>query len=169
VAFRADLRHVLYQDGMFRHETLTAWTALMPTRGMRMDAGESYQAALRHRPHVEVDEQHFGGRLDWYRDWVHSAAPSAPLWQREDSAALASAPERVQVPVRMIAGWYDAFVGPQLRDFERLGSRSRSKLVIGPWTHVATSAGDIESPDARGGLARGAAEGRGHECGRAGA
>ena len=153
-AFAADLRHVLYQDGMFRHETLTAWAALMPGRGMRMGAGPSYQAALRHRPHLDVDTLHFGARVDWYRDWVRSPAPSSELWQRPEYRSLASAPERVQVPVLMIAGWYDAFAGPQLRDFERLASRRVSKLVVGPWTHIASPAGDVESPDARSGLAQ---------------
>jgi uncharacterized protein len=152
-AFAADLRPVLYESGMFRHETLTAWAALMPRRGMRMGAGPDYQAALRHRPHAEVDALYFGGPLDWYREWLRSPQASAPLWQRDEYRALQTAPERVHVPVLMIAGWYDAFVGPQLGDFARLASRSSSKLVVGPWTHVMSSAGDVASPDAGGGLA----------------
>lgn len=151
--FTSNPREVLYQNGMFRHEMSTAWVALMPRRGMRGRAGgEGYQRATRHRPHREVDELFFGGRLPWYREWLSSPAPMAPLWQGEENRRLVAAPETLRVPILMIAGWYDIVLGPQLGDWQRLATRSQSRLIVGPWTHLGSSRQAIETPDAGGGL-----------------
>lgn len=156
--FTANMHDVLYQDGMFRHESFTAWSALMPRRGMQMDgSGENYQRAIRHRPHREVDERFFGGRLDWYRDWVSSPAPSAPLWHQADNVRMRAAPETLGIPILMVGGWYDVFFGPQLDDWQRLATRSTSRFVIGPWTHMGRPGKALDTPDASGGLMQWAA------------
>lgn len=149
-----DLRRALYENGMFRHETFTAWAAMMRDGTMRRGAGEEYRAALQHRPHAEVDEKIFGMKLPWYQEWLRAGVATAPLWQREDYHALLATPAKTRVPVLMIGGWYDVFLGPQLDDFHALGSRSRSKLVVGPWTHVGEASGVLEFPDSEGGLAQ---------------
>ena len=144
----------LYEDGMFRHETFTAWGALMakPREMGGQQSGTQYQNAIRHRPHIEVDERFFGAHLPWYREWISSPSPSAPLWKRADNQLLLSTPERLDVPVLMIGGWYDVFFGPQFADWERLASQSRSRFVIGPWTHIGRGGNVLETPGAGGGL-----------------
>jgi putative CocE/NonD family hydrolase len=51
--YSTDLRGVMYQDGMFRHETFTAWASMMRSSNSDSDdAGAAYQAALTFRPHI---------------------------------------------------------------------------------------------------------------------
>jgi putative CocE/NonD family hydrolase len=149
--FGTDLYSLAYERGMFRHEILTAWSALMPARGFEMANSRHYRDLVRHRPHVEIDEQYLHTRLDWYRDYVTNPGRGDALWQRPELAAVLATPGQTRIPVLMIAGWYDIFLRAQLEDWQRLGSRARSKLVIGPWTHLMEPAGDLELEDARGG------------------
>jgi putative CocE/NonD family hydrolase len=144
----------LYLDGMFRHETFTAWSAMMPKRGMNRSAGGSYQKAIRHRPHNEVDALYFGGKLPWYQDWISNPSRSAPFWQQDLNKLLEENPARTRIPILMIGGWYDVFLGPQFEDWKRLASRSRSRFVIGPWTHIGRSGDALDTPNAGGGLAQ---------------
>ena len=151
--FTTNQHDVLYEDGMFRHETFTAWSAILPRRGMVTDgAGARYQQAIRHRPHIEVDERFFGGRLPWYRSWISSPSPSADLWQLPDNLRMLAAPETLDIPILMIGGWYDVFFGPQMKDWQRLATRSKSRLMVGPWTHIGQPGEALETPDADGGL-----------------
>jgi putative CocE/NonD family hydrolase len=131
-----DFARLAYQRGMFRHEVLTAWSATMPGRGFNTENGARYGDAVRHRPHVEVDELYFGARLDWYREWVTSPDPDFAIWQREDFAELMAAPAKLEIPILSIGGWYDIFFDAQLRDWRNLATRDRSRFIIGPWTHI---------------------------------
>jgi putative CocE/NonD family hydrolase len=150
LVFGTDLYALAYERGMFRHEVLTAWSAIMPGRGFATANREFYQDMVRHRPHVEVDERFLGTRLDWYRDYVTQPGRGDALWQRPELADVLAAPARTRVPVLLIGGWYDIFLAGQLADWQHLASRERSKLVIGPWTHLQEPAGDLDLPDARG-------------------
>lgn len=137
-----DLRRAVYEDGMFRHEVFTFWAALMPDEGMGLMNAVAYRKARRHMPAIEADERFLDKRLDWYRQWLESPHASADLWQMEDARRLRSMPTRVSVPTLMITGWYDIFLGPQLEDFRRLATRDRSRILVGPWTHLLGLMGD---------------------------
>ncbi len=151
--YSANNYDVLYQDGMFRHETFTAWAAMMRGAGMDTDgAGAAYQKAIRHRPHLDADEAILGERLPWYREWISNPSPSAPVWQRPDNQRLRSTPEKLEIPILMIGGWYDVFIGPQLADWQRLASRERSRFIIGPWTHVGAGSDAFPTLDEEGNL-----------------
>lgn len=152
--FSANTYDTLYEDGMFRHETFTAWAAMMATPGemANPEAGAQYQQAIRHRPHLEVDKRFFEGKLPWYREWISNPSPSDPLWHTVENQQLRKTPERLQIPILMIGGWYDVFFGPQFKDWQRLASQSRSRFLIGPWTHIGGSGEALETPDAEGGL-----------------
>ena len=136
MVFGTDAYGTHYSAGMYRLEIFTAWASMMPGDDMRFDHGEEYAAAVRHRPHVEVDEKFFGRRLPWYRAWISSPNRTDDVWQDPELLAFQAAPERTEVPVLMLGGWYDIFLPAQLDDFRRLRSRSRSRLVIGPWHHL---------------------------------
>ncbi len=150
LVFGTDMYALAYERGMFRHEILTAWSSVMPGRGFANENREHYQDIVRHRPHVEIDERYLGLQLDWYRDYVTSPGRGDALWTRADAAELLAAPARTQVPVLMIGGWYDIFFASQLDDWNALGARAESKFVIGPWTHLLSTGGDLELADARG-------------------
>lgn len=72
-------------------------------------------------------------------------------------AARAVHPERLQVPMLMITGWYDPGVARQMDTFRMLRehaapeARSHARLVIGPWTHTAVGLerqGELRYPGA---------------------
>jgi len=49
---------------------------------------------------------------------------------------------KVSAPSLLIAGWYDMFQGPQLKDFQRIrvegkGNAKKTRMIVGPWTHGA--------------------------------
>ena len=148
--FGTDLYSLAYERGMFRHEILTAWAALMPGRGFNRENAQHYQASTRHRPAVDMDEAYFGQRLDWFREYLTQPSRGDALWNQEELLLLRATPPRVDIPVMLVGGWYDIFLEGQLDDWSRLGSRARSKFVIGPWTHIQQPGGDLDLPDGRG-------------------
>jgi putative CocE/NonD family hydrolase len=151
--YSTDNYSTMYQDGMFRHETFTAWARMMRSTNAETEtAGEQYQRAIRHRPHIEIDEKIYGASMPWYRDMVASASPSAPYWSDPDQILIRSTPERLTVPVLMIGGWYDVFFGPQFEDWQRLATQSESRFVVGPWTHIGGGGNALENPNSSGGL-----------------
>jgi putative CocE/NonD family hydrolase len=149
--YTTDNRGAMYQDGMFRHETYTAWASMM--RGSNASiasAGEEYQQAIRHRPHKEVDTAVFGMPMPWYREMLAAESPLDDHWHGEDTIAVRDVPETTTVPMLMIGGWYDVFFGPQFEDWQRLASQASSRYIIGPYTHSGTT-GQLPAPDAEGG------------------
>ena len=151
--YATDNHKVMYQDGMFRHETFTAWASNMRTgeRGEETD-GALYQKAIRHHPHIDADVEVFGERMDWYREMIESASPSHPFWADPDNKRVRDVPENMAIPILMIGGWYDVFFGPQFEDWERLATQSQSRFVIGPWTHIGAGGEALENPNSGGGL-----------------
>jgi putative CocE/NonD family hydrolase len=132
----SDLHTVAYEGGMFRPEVATTWAALMHDETLDNFNMYDFYRAVRHRPHAEVDELFFGAKLPWYQQWLESDSLDAPLWQLPDAKQLVEVPELTQVPVLSIGGWNDIFLPSQLGDFKRLASRSKSRLIIGPWNHL---------------------------------
>lgn len=151
--YTTDNHGVMYHDGMFRHETFTAWASRMRA-GDRTDenAGQQYQKAIRYRPHLEADVDIFGERMDWYREMITSESPSAPFWSDPDNQRVREMPEKMDIPILMVGGWYDVFFGPQFSDWRKLATRSESRFIIGPWTHIGAGGEALENPNSGGGL-----------------
>lgn len=148
--FGTDLRPVVSERGLFPHELLTAWASYMPSRERPDDAKRSFEVALAHRPHLECDEQAFGGKRAWYRDWLEAALPSAPVWASPANQKLKEVPPRIQLPVLYIEGFDDPFLKAGLETFAQLGSRERSHLVLLPTSHIGMQPGDVQMPEADG-------------------
>ena len=81
---------------------------------------------------------------------------SAPLYK---IAARAAQPEKLNVPMLLITGWYDHGLLRQLETFDTLrahsgeATRTNAKLLIGPWHHTAigkAKQGALEYPGAAG-------------------
>ncbi len=137
----ASLYDAIYENGMFRHEIITAWMSLMPPDAFRLFSGaKHYRQALAHRPRNEMDLVSTGQTLPWFQDWVAADTPEAPYWNQPITLAAEAAPEHTEVPVLMIGGWADVFLGPQLDTWQHLASQERSTLVIGPWDHMGAVA-----------------------------
>ncbi|MEL6342390.1 MAG: CocE/NonD family hydrolase [Myxococcota bacterium] len=141
--FGMDMYHNLYVGGQFRHELLSPFMTLVPERRFRPLAGRSYKAALDHRPRRTMDAVATGETLPWFQQFLDVQEATAPYWSSPGVAEIQELPERVRVPVLMIAGWSDAFLATQLATWQRLATRSESTLMIGPWNHLGAAVGDI--------------------------
>lgn len=145
MVYGTDAYAVQYEGGLFRHEVFTAWAALMPKDSMRFDNGDAYHAATRHRPAKDADVAELGGPIDWYRAWIHADTRSARFWNQEEVRFMRQQPSRVKVPILAIGGWFDFFLGAQMKDFAQLPRRSESRYIVGPWHHLQRS--DIDLPN----------------------
>ena len=122
-----------YQCGLFRQDVLTSWA--MSNSGRHITA--DYQASLRFRPHIDVDEKLWGGRLDWYREWITATNRDDEYWQSGFWHELQEIPARIKVPVYLGGGWYDHHLGSVLRTWQKLSpeAKAHSMLRIGAWNH----------------------------------
>lgn len=122
-----------YQSGLFRQDVLTSWT--MGNAGRPIPA--DYQESLKFRPHLAVDEQLWGGRIDWYRDWITNTSRNDAYWANGFWKDLEDIPAKIKVPICLGEGWYDHHLGSALRTWEALApeSRQHSLLRIGAWNH----------------------------------
>ena len=151
--YTTDLSDVLYSNGMFRHETFTAWASMMRgTNSDADDAGGDYQKAIRYLPHNKVDTDVFGLPMPWYQDMIDIERAQKSFFNNPDSLLIAEVPERIEVPILMVSGWYDVFFGGQMADWKKLATRSNSRFVLGPWTHSGGSGEAFEIENAEGGL-----------------
>lgn len=124
----------VYKDGLFRQDIFTAWA--MDNAGREITA--DYLESCSFRPQLEVDEALWGGRLDWYRDWISNTDRDSDYWSREGFwKMMRQIPEKMHIPVFIREGWYDHHLGSALVTYDRLSeeSRSHSTLQIGPWRH----------------------------------
>jgi len=110
--FGTDLYAPAYERGLFRPEVSTAWATLMPAHDMRLRASGDYIAASKHRPAIEADELYMTRKLPWYREWLQNPNPGDPLWHSPRVIGITQVPARMKIPVLMIGGWFDPFVGP---------------------------------------------------------
>lgn len=149
--FGPDTYAGLYEDGLFRHELATAWTTMMPGRVMRFAPGR-YHRALEHRPRTTMDLVAAGYEVPWFRGWISAEDPADPYWSRPEVTGFDAAPAATDLPVLMIGGWADTFLGPTFTTWDRLATRDRSLLVVGPWEHLGRLGSDDRLANVAGGL-----------------
>jgi len=122
-----------YQDGLFRHDILTAWA--MGNAGYPIDA--DFMQSTLHRPHAEVDVDLWGGELPWYRDYIVNTSRSDAYWQTGFWKQLEEIPKHVKIPLYIGTGWYDHHFGSTMKTYEVLNEdcKAQSLLRIGCWRH----------------------------------
>jgi len=122
-----------YKNGLFRQDILTSWA--MGNAGFSITA--DYTESASYRPQINVDENLWGKKLDWYRDWITNTESTDPYWQDGFWKLLSEIPSKVNVPVYIGAGWYDHHLGSALKTWEKLSeeSKKQSVLRIGAWNH----------------------------------
>lgn len=122
-----------YQCGLFRQDVLTSWA--MSNAGFPVST--DYQTSLRYRPQIEVDEDLWGGRLNWYRDWITNTNRQDIYWNEGFWQLLKEIPAKTKVPIYLGEGWYDHHLGSALEGWATLSEESKkhSVLRIGAWNH----------------------------------
>lgn len=122
-----------FQDGMFRHDVLTAWT--MENAGFPITA--DYLESCRYRPQTEVDEALWGKKIDWYRKWITSSSKDDEYWNTGFWKMLKDIPAKVNIPLYVGEGWYDHHLASAIATWNSLSEqcRAKSRLLIGAWEH----------------------------------
>jgi putative hydrolase, CocE/NonD family len=131
-------RHLsAYKDGLFRHDILTGWAMANAGRKVTDDFPRDYLRACAYRPHARVDEELWGGRLEWYREWITRTDRSDAYWRSGVWKTLLAMPGKVRVPTCVVAGWFDHHLEGTLLAYEGLApeAKGESALVVGGWTH----------------------------------
>ena len=57
-----------------------------------------------------------GQAVPWFRSWIDQPERDAPFWSLDRVVRMREAPAQTTVPVLMIAGWGDVFLGHELED-----------------------------------------------------
>ncbi|HEU4361921.1 MAG TPA: CocE/NonD family hydrolase [Mycobacterium sp.] len=138
-----DFSESAWSTGSFTLNDFLGWSDLMAHQevGGRVRAGIR-QLTARHRLRRATAGLPLGaaGRalLDsgapWYESWVEHPDLDDPFWGRYQ---LGAALDRVAVPVLLLGGWQDLFLGQTLLQYRRLRDRGVDvALTIGPWAHV---------------------------------
>jgi hypothetical protein len=96
-------------------------------------------------PLIDADKRALGIAVPFFKDWVQHSERDG-YWSDIDGSNRVA---HFKAPALLMAGWYDPFLPTQLKDFVELRSTApklvatRSRLIIGPWTH----AGEVTFPD----------------------
>ena len=122
-----------YQKGSFRHDVLTSWT--MENAGFAITA--DYEESCLFRPQEEVDELLWGGRIDWYRDYILNEEITDDYWQSGWWKQLREIPGKTRIPIFITSGWYDHHHGSSMVTWERLNpeAKAHSWLEVSAQNH----------------------------------
>ncbi|OBJ54988.1 CocE/NonD family hydrolase, partial [Mycobacterium sp. 1423905.2] len=75
-----------------------------------------------------------GDGAPWFESWLEHTDPDDPFWDR---LRFPAALDRVEVPVLLLTGWQDVFLGQTLQQYQHLRDRGVNvALTVGPWTHT---------------------------------
>ena len=127
-------RHVsAYKDGLFRHDILTGWT--MENAGYPISA--DYLDSCRYRPQLTVDEDVWGKRIDWYRDYLTNTDSDSPYWHQGVWKMLMEVPKKLKVPIYLGEAWYDHHLGSAIASWRSIPPEVKkySTFLIGAWDH----------------------------------
>ena len=149
----ADMYGLIYRNGAFSLATGLGWGSTMhDPRKVDTAAYLMAMAAMKTLPLTKADNR-AGHQLDFYDDWVTHPEPG-PFW---DAFDMTDHIKDMHTPVLLAAGWFDLFLGPQLRDFMLVQElappdvAAQSHLVIGPWDHSFSLLSPmIKIPDEKG-------------------
>jgi putative CocE/NonD family hydrolase len=137
-----DFHDSVWSTGAFTNDFL-GWSDMVshqedPIRaraGLRqLQAPRKVAQAAAGVPYGESARALLGTGAPWFESWVEHRDPDDPFWDRlRYGAAL----DRVEVPVLLIGGWQDIFIGQTLQQYTHLRRRGVDvALTIGPWTHT---------------------------------
>lgn len=138
-----DFRDSVWGTGSFAVNDFLGWSNLVsrqeePGRvraGLRqLRASRQVARALAELPMGPAARTLLGAGAPWFESWVEHEDHNDPFWDR---LRFPAALDRVQVPVLLLSGWQDIFLGQTLHQYQRLRHRGVNvALTVGPWTHT---------------------------------
>ncbi|MCQ9180095.1 CocE/NonD family hydrolase [Streptomyces sp. IBSBF 2953] len=137
-----DMRDAVYGAGAFRLGDFLPWAEAVVHQekftGLRsvtrlLTLNRRLAPVFGALPLADAADEATGHRAQWFREWLTTPDPDDPLWDR---LRLDDALQRVNVPVRLVAGWQDLFLDQTLHQYQALRARGVDvSLTVGPWTH----------------------------------
>jgi putative CocE/NonD family hydrolase len=138
----SSFREATYAGGSFSLDTILNWATLVRNQGgsllsFAVKQGRTQphlRRAWTHLPLAEVDSIASGAEIEFFQQWLASAADDEYWADRAHDERI----EKTTAAVCMVGGWYDIFLPWQLQDYARLRrAGARPRLVVGPWTHAS--------------------------------
>lgn len=122
-------KEVFYPEGVLALSSAVYWAA----KDKRNDPKVlDLEKAMHSLPAMEVDNATFG-QTAYYDYWIER---DSVYWSKVRGREMLN---NLSGPTLMLAGWYDAFLPCQLRDFSKISDMdAHSYLVIGPYAHATT-------------------------------
>ena len=138
-----DFGEAVWGSGAFTLSDFLSWSDLVANqedpRRIRA-AVKAATATRRLRPVLDDLPLGAAGRTllgegaPWYESWVENSDVAADFWH---PARLDAALDQAQVPVLLVGGWQDIFIGQTLEQYRRLREAGVDvALTVGPWTHM---------------------------------
>jgi hypothetical protein len=139
---------LFYPDGTFTFDGALRWSYLvdaMEGENKRLDRTallrllparreSAVQRGFAHLPINEADVAAIDKPVHFYRDWLTHNNLTGSYWQQIDHH---QAVPKTDIPIHLIAGWYDIFLPYQLNDYFALLAAGRTPyLTIGPQYHL---------------------------------
>lgn len=146
----SDFNHFRYQGGSFNLEVSLGWSTTMTTQaatGMRLRSlllsgqrDRKLERAYGHLPLGEADQIVVNQSSQPFQEHV-LRGPEDDYWKPIN---FSSRLKEVTAPAYLMGGWYDIFLGWQLKDYQALRAAGKQPyLLIGPWTHTSFASGGI--------------------------
>ncbi len=136
--FTPDFRSALYENGVWHLDMITPWI-INTEYDFKEDRlfVDKYSQALDIRPFEQAIDQVMGKSYPWHQQMIASDDPDSGFWADSLWGRLRSLPEKINIPVLLIDGWYDPFCPGLLDMWEKIPENSRKDcaMIIGPWVH----------------------------------
>ncbi|KAH7120000.1 galactose-binding domain-like protein [Dendryphion nanum] len=101
------------------------------------------QPVIRSIPLWQNVERHLGGSAPWLGNIVTQPNLEDPYYQ---PMKLSQALENTNIPILLLSGWYDVFLGQTMEQYFRLRDRGvKVAMTIGPWDHAGAIVGAMNN------------------------
>lgn len=128
-----------YPGGVLAADNMVSWSAQIGRQEERFAAlpnpvqKRKTRRAMSSLPLSGADVAAIGKEVTFLQDVTGHFVPDDDFWAMADHSAEVA---KLDVPVSMVTGWYDLFIGSQLRDYRVLAEAGKApRLTIGPWAH----------------------------------
>ncbi len=141
-----DMYDGLTVNGFPKMDISVPWTASMYHKKQADVSSfwQSYPAVTLKRPLCRVLTPFFDDGCPAFEAQMHSEGPDAPWRVPNGPGDALNALKSLRVPILMIEGWYDIYIGSAEAMWRDLDDdvKARSAFVIGPWPHSCRVSAD---------------------------
>ena len=130
-------REMFYSGGAFSLESGLFWAIRSRGQRDREVKMPDLDRAVQDFPLIEADDRSIGD-TPFFNDWILNQ-DNKEYWRKIDGA---NRTHTLQVPILLMAGWFDPFLPTQIEDFNQVTAHaktnvaSETRLIIGPWGHA---------------------------------